>query len=54
MKFNRKRALCEGVNTFFGKYKTYIRAREQRIADDVVNELQTSKTYIRAREQRIL
>ena len=32
MNFNRKRALCKGMNTFFGKYKTYIYyAREQRI-----------------------
>ena len=29
MKFNRKRALCEGVNTFFGKSNAYSRARKK-------------------------
>ena len=32
MKINRKRALCEGVNTFFGKLKPYIYAREKSIS----------------------
>ena len=31
LKISRKHTSCEGVNTFFGKYITYIRARGKRI-----------------------
>ena len=51
LKINRKRVLCEGVNTFFGLLKPYRRAREKSIRLGAAVKFVQQAVYIRARKE---